>query len=166
MNEADPPRPAGGANAAELRRAVRELVRLSALRDRVRAGARGLTASGAHTLEVLAERGPLSLNALAAELFVDKSTASRTVGLLEDLGHVARRADAADGRAIRVELTAAGRALERALGDESAADAGAALAGLAPGQRESGLAFLRHLARPLEGPGGTAVRRRDREKDA
>jgi len=133
------------ADGAELRRALRELVRHSALRDRTRAAARGLTTAGAHVLEVLAERGPLSLNALAAELFVDKSTASRTVGLLEDHGHLVRRADPADGRAIRVELTPGGLALHRELHDASVREAEAVLAELSAGERVTGVAFLRRL---------------------
>ena len=133
---------------------LRDLQRAHALRDRVRVSARGLTVSGAHALEVLAERGGLSLNALAAELFVDKSTACRIVGLLEDHGHVARLADARDGRAIRVELTPAGRALEARLRTDAVREAEAALAGLAPEEREGALAFLRRLARGLAVPGG------------
>jgi DNA-binding MarR family transcriptional regulator len=153
--EPSPPPPDAGAEAARFRHVLRDLMRLHALRDRVRAGARGLTASGAHALEVLAERGALSLNALAAELFVDKSTACRTVGLLEDRGHLSRRADPRDGRAIRVELTAAGRALEARLRHEAVAEAEAALAGLGPAEREEALALLRHLARSPAAPGGT-----------
>jgi DNA-binding MarR family transcriptional regulator len=156
MTETSPPPTAAGAQAAELRRVLRDLQRAHALRDRVRVGAWGLTVSGAHALEVLAERGGLSLNALSAELFVDKSTACRIVGLLEDHGHVARLADARDGRAIRVELTPAGRALEARLRQEAVREAEAALAALAPREREDGLAFLRRLAHASAGDVGVA----------
>jgi len=147
MTESSSPPPATGPLAHELRRALRDLMRLHALRDRVRAGARGLTASGAHAMELLAERGALSLNALARELCVDKSTASRTVGLLEDRGQVVRLADPRDGRAIRVELTAAGRALEARLRHDAVAETEAALSGFSPEEREEALALLRHLTR-------------------
>lgn len=155
--------PAAGAQAAQLRRVLRDLQRAHALRDRVRVSARGLTVSGAHALEVLAERGALSLNALAAELFVDKSTACRIVGLLEDHGHVARLADPRDGRAIRVELTPAGRALEAHLRHDAVRETEAALAGLAAGEREGALDFLRRLSRALAAPGGVADASVDRE---
>lgn len=160
-----PPSPTGP-HAAELHRAMRDLMRLHALRDRVRAAAWGLTASGAHAMELLAERGALSLNALARELFVDKSTASRTVGLLEDHGHVVRLADPHDGRAIRVELTAAGRALEARLREGAVADAEASLAGFRPEEREEALALLRRLTRAAALPADTGDRVPGQEKDA
>jgi MarR family transcriptional regulator, 2-MHQ and catechol-resistance regulon repressor len=147
MTETPAPSSAAGPHAVELHRALRDLMRLHALRDRVRAGAWGLTASGVHAMELLAEHGALSLNALAGELCVDKSTASRTVGLLEDHGHVVRLADPRDGRAIQVELTAAGRALEARLRHGAVTEAEASLAGLEPGERDEALALLRHLTR-------------------
>jgi len=133
--------------AAEFRRAFRELTRLHQLRDRARVSAAGVTVAGGHALEVLAERGPVSLTALSAELFVDRSTACRIVGLLEDHGHVVRRADPRDGRSIRVELTPGGRALEAALRGESVRETAEALAGFAPDARGEALAFLRRLTR-------------------
>lgn len=166
MTETSSPPSAGSPYAAELRRALRDLMRLHALRDRVRAGGRGLTASGAHAMELLAERGALSLNALARELFVDKSTASRTVGLLEDHGHVVRLADPRDGRAIRVELTTAGRLLEARMREDAVAEAEAALAGFAPEEREGALALLHRLTRAVAPHGGGADRRSDQEEDA
>jgi len=135
------------AEAAELRRLLRELVRGAQHRDRERVGAAGLTVSGGHALEVLAERGALSLTALSAELFVDRSTACRIVGLLEDHGLVLRAADPDDGRAIRVGLTPAGRALEARLRAEAVDHAALALAHLGPGERQDALASLRALVR-------------------
>jgi DNA-binding MarR family transcriptional regulator len=80
------PAAAAHPDAAEFRRAIRELTRLHLLRDRARVSVAGVTVAGAHALEVLAEQGALSLTALSAELFVDRSTACRIVGLLEDHG--------------------------------------------------------------------------------
>lgn len=145
MTETSFPPAGSAADPPAVRRALRDLVRAAALRDRTRAAAHGLTASGAHALEVLAEHGPLSLSALAAELFVDRSTASRTVGLLEDHGHLVRLADPRDGRAIRVQLTDAGRSVEARLRAESTAEIGDALDGASAREREAGLAFLRRL---------------------
>lgn len=154
MTDRSPPPDAVASPAAALRRALRDLVRAQARRDRARAGARGLTAAGVHALEVLAERGAVSLRALAAALCVDDSTASRTVGLLEDRGYLARSADPRDGRAIRVGLTAPGRALEARLRDDALHEAEAALAAVAPAERAAGLAFLDRLAVALaDGPG-------------
>jgi DNA-binding MarR family transcriptional regulator len=138
-----PPHP----EAAEFRRALRELTRLHQLRDRERVSAAGVTVAGAHALEVLAERGALSLTALSGALFVDRSTACRIVGLLEDRGWVCRQADPADGRAIRVDLTAHGRALEAALSGAAVRETGEALAGFDPAARGEALAFLRRFTR-------------------
>jgi len=133
--------------AAEFRRAIRELTRLNQLRDRARVSAAGVTVAGAHALEVLAEQGALSLTALSAELFVDRSTACRIVGLLEDNGWVLREADPRDGRSIRVQLTAPGRALEAELRGDAVRETGEALAGFPPEARGEALRFLRQLTR-------------------
>jgi DNA-binding MarR family transcriptional regulator len=125
-----------------------------------------VTVSGAHALELLAERGPLSLNAIASALFVDKSTACRIVGLLEDRGHVVRLADAADGRAIRVELTAAGRALEARLRQDAVWEIDVALAGFAADERASAIGFLRRLTRTSAAHAGVADPLLDRDEDA
>jgi DNA-binding MarR family transcriptional regulator len=137
------PRSRAPSAAAALRPALRELVRAQQLRDRTRAAAAGLTATGAHALEILAERGPLSLTSLSAELCVDRSTGCRVVGLLEDRGLVARRADERDGRAIRVALTDGGRAVEARLRDDAVREAAALLRAVPAADA----AVLRALAR-------------------
>lgn len=135
------------AEAAQFRRALRELTRLHQLRERERVSAAGVTVAGAHALEVLAERGALSLTALSAALYVDRSTACRIVGLLEDHGWVRRAADPGDGRAIRVDLTAQGRALEAALSEAAVRETGEALAGFDAAARAEALAFLHRFTR-------------------
>jgi DNA-binding MarR family transcriptional regulator len=52
--------------------------------------------------------GPVRLSALAADLDVDLSTASRQVKSLEEAGYLARSADPHDGRAVVLELTPEG----------------------------------------------------------
>jgi MarR family 2-MHQ and catechol resistance regulon transcriptional repressor len=137
----------GETEAARFHRALRDLVRLHQHRDRDRVGCYGVTVSGAHALEALSTLGPLSLNALAAELFVDKSTASRVVGCLEDRGWVRRAPDASDGRAIRVEVTAAGAALQAQLHEDAVWEVQALLGGFDPAARAEMLGFLRRLTR-------------------
>jgi len=166
MTDPFPPPDASASSATALCRALRELVRAQARRDRARAAAHGLTTAGAHALEVLAERGGVSLRALAAALCVDDSTASRTVGLLEDRGYLVRSADPRDGRAIRVALTAPGRALEARLRDDGVRDAEAALAAFAAAEREAGVAFLGRLAAALADPPGEVDGGIDRGEDA
>lgn len=149
--------PAAEPHAAELRRALRELTRLQQLRDRARVSAAGVTVAGGHALEVLAERGPVSLTALSAALYVDRSTACRIVGLLEDHGYVARRPDARDGRSIRVELTAGGRALEAGLRGQAVREAAEDLAGFGAEARSEALRFLRRLTRASAQHAGAAA---------
>src|SRR5690606_21563051 len=69
------------------------------------------SATQGHALEVLVDHGPLSMNDLAGRLFLDKSTTSRVVDALERKGHATRKADPADRRALRLNVTAAGREL-------------------------------------------------------
>lgn len=134
-------------DAAGFHAAVRDLVRVQGLRDRDRVAPCGVTVSGAYALDALARLGPLSLNAVAAELFVDKSTACRIVGALEDRGLLLRGADPADGRAIRVQLTDAGRELNARLHEEARWEMEAMLAGFGADERAAALRFLRRLTR-------------------
>ena len=140
---------AGGPSteAAEFQRALRDLIRLHQLRDRDRVCCYDVTVSGAHALEVLAVLGPISLNRMAAELFVDKSTASRIVGSLEDRGYVRRAPDPDDGRAVRLELTGAGADLQAQLHEDAVWEMQALLGGFAPEVRKGMLRFLRQLTR-------------------
>jgi DNA-binding MarR family transcriptional regulator len=60
-------------------------------------------------LVLLQARGTLSVNAVADELGVDQSNASRHCTRLAQLGLVTRTRAAHDGRAVDVSLTDAGR---------------------------------------------------------
>jgi DNA-binding MarR family transcriptional regulator len=133
--------------AGEFHRAFQDLIRLHLYRDRDRVGCYDLTVSGAHALDALARLGPIPLNQLAAELFVDKSTASRIVALLEERGYLRRAMDPADRRALRLEMTAEGRALHAQVQQDAVWEMQALLAGVAPEARRELLRFLRQLTR-------------------
>lgn len=64
----------------------------------------------------LFEQDGLRLGQLARRAGLSKQTVTNIVGRIEAIGYLARRPDPEDGRAIRVYLTAKGRALERAVG--------------------------------------------------
>ena len=68
-----------------------------------------LTATQRIALIEIGEAGPLRLNDLAARIGTSAPTASRAVDLLDEVGLVARATDADDRRAVRIELTPAGR---------------------------------------------------------
>jgi MarR family 2-MHQ and catechol resistance regulon transcriptional repressor len=57
------------------------------------------TPAQCHALEALVAKGPVTLNQLAAELYLDKSTASRVVATLERKGYVTKERAARDSRA-------------------------------------------------------------------
>jgi DNA-binding MarR family transcriptional regulator len=64
-------------------------------------------------LAVLSELGPVSQQALADALAVDRSTMVAFVDELERMGHVRRGRDPADRRAYAIELTKGGARLQR-----------------------------------------------------
>lgn len=71
----------------------------------------GLSAPKLSALSVLVFGGTMSLSALAKAEQVTAPTMSKLVADLEAAGLVAKRADKADKRGLRIEVTAKGRAL-------------------------------------------------------
>jgi DNA-binding MarR family transcriptional regulator len=71
----------------------------------------GLSLTAAATLATLERSGPTRLTALAASEGVSQPAMTQLVARLEEGGLVARCADPADGRAVHVQLTNAGRDL-------------------------------------------------------
>jgi DNA-binding MarR family transcriptional regulator len=103
-------------------RQVADLLHSAAIHVLRRAGERdrGATISPARlsALSVVVFRGPLTLGELAGAERVRSATMTGIVNGLEGDGLVRRRPHAGDGRAVRVEATAAGRRLlQRARGD-------------------------------------------------
>ena len=101
-------------DAAALHEALSELVRVYQFRDRDRICCHDISVTQCYALEALLRRGPSGLNELAAELYLDKSTASRVVAALERKRYVSRAAHPEDGRAIVLTVTPAGRRLHDA----------------------------------------------------
>jgi MarR family 2-MHQ and catechol resistance regulon transcriptional repressor len=101
--------PALATDAADLLEALTQLVRVYQFRDRNRICAHDVTVSQCHALQAIARRETPGVNELAAAQMLDKSTASRLVAGLEEKGYVRRAADARDGRAVRLAVTARGR---------------------------------------------------------
>jgi len=95
-------------DARDLSRALSDLIRVVQFRDRDRACCHDVSVSQCYALKAVVERGPLTVNDLAAELYLDKSTASRVANGLEEKGYLARERDAQDGRVIRLVATVRG----------------------------------------------------------
>jgi DNA-binding MarR family transcriptional regulator len=111
-----PRRPADrAAAAAALHDALQQLARVARPRAGGGAGPGGLTASEGAALAALERAGALPVGRLAAALGRHKSNASRIVRALARRRLVRRRRDAADRRAVVVELTAAGAEVQAAL---------------------------------------------------
>jgi len=98
-------------DAALLHRAVSDLVRVYQFRDRNQICCHDISVTQCYALSALIRIGPLRLDALSRELYLDKSSASRLVDQLETKGYLVRGEDQDDGRAIRLQVTEAGRAL-------------------------------------------------------
>ncbi len=88
-------------------------------RDRDRICCYDVSVTQCYALEALVRRGGMTLNDLAAHLYLDKSTASRVVDALERKGYVDRPPHPDDRRALLLEATAAGRALDGKIRDST-----------------------------------------------
>ncbi len=98
-------------DAMQFHEALSELIRIYQFRDRKRICCHDISVTQCYTLEALVRRGALTLNELATELYLDKSTASRVLDALERKEYLVRETDPEDRRAIRVALTPQGREL-------------------------------------------------------
>ncbi len=80
-------------DAEALYEALNQLVRVYQFRDRDRICCYDVSVTQCYAVETLVKQGPLRLQALAEEMFLDKSTASRVVDTLERKGYVSRVED-------------------------------------------------------------------------
>jgi MarR family transcriptional regulator, 2-MHQ and catechol-resistance regulon repressor len=124
-----------------------ELLRVYQFRDRDRVGYHDLTVTQCYVLEILIRRGPLTLNELAAEMRLDKSTLSRVVDGLERKQAVKRASNPADARSTLIDATRAGtRRYERVEADLVAENA-EVLSGFTAAVRRQLVGLIAALAR-------------------
>ena len=134
-------------DAKALHDALSELVRVYQFRDRDRICCYDISVTQCYALEAVILHAPLTLNELAAHLFLDKSTVSRVVDALERKGYLARSEHAEDRRALRLEATEAGRTLHARIEEDILAGERALLAGFDPEVRQSMARLIGDLAR-------------------
>jgi DNA-binding MarR family transcriptional regulator len=134
-------------HAESLYEALSELVRVYQFRDRDLICCHDLSVTQCYALEALLRRGPSSLNELAAELYLDKSTASRVVAALERKRYVVRAAHPTDGRAVVLTVTLAGRRLYERIRDALVLEEKQLLEDFEPAVREAAPRLIRRLAR-------------------
>ena len=101
------------ADAERLTRVLIDLSRALQFRDRDRVCrcADEISVSQCYALKEIVDHGPLSVNQLSAELFLDKSTVSRAAHALEAKGFVEKTTDPSDRRGVRLEATLEGARL-------------------------------------------------------
>lgn len=144
-------------DAEDLHEALNDLIRVYQFRDRGHICCYDVSVTQCYALETLVKQGSLRLQSLAEEMYLDKSTASRVVNALERKGYVVRVEDAEDRRAIRVQSTAAGKELYRAIRSDLVAEERTMIESLSPEVRQASLTLIRQLARAAEARCGARV---------
>jgi DNA-binding MarR family transcriptional regulator len=125
------------------RRLAAELTtRVSRLSRQLAREVGGVSRTQISTLTSLRDGGPQRITEIARAEHVTQPAATTMVSRLEAHGWVERRPDPADGRAVLVAITPAGRAALRERGDEAARVLGARLAHLEPAERAALAAAL------------------------
>jgi DNA-binding MarR family transcriptional regulator len=131
--------------ASELHDALGAFSRAYQFRDRDQICCHDISVTQCHALDVLIRRDRCTLNELAAELYLDKSTASRVVGTLQRKGYVARTRHPRDQRAVLLAATAAGQKLYARITDSLVAERRKILASFPPEVRASAAELIRRL---------------------
>ncbi len=133
-------------DAHALQAAVAELVRVYQFRDRDRICCYDVSVTQCYALETLVEHGPMRQGALAERVFLDKSTTSRVVSTLIRKGYIEQTPDAADGRAVLLKATRAGRRLYASITAGLVEQQRQLLGDLAPDVRAGVITIIRRLA--------------------
>jgi len=123
------------------------LVRVYQFRDRTRICYYDLSVTQCHAVGALVAHGPIPLNGLAAELYLDKSTASRVVDSLESKGYVRRSTDPSDGRALRLEVTRKGREIHSRIENDLVEEMKILLSEIDPDVRQATTRLVARLAK-------------------
>jgi len=146
-------------DAERLADALEDLLRVVQFRDRDRACCYDVSVSQCYALERVVAAGGLTVNDLAASLYLDKSTASRIANSLVDKGYLARARDPEDGRVVRLVPTPAGSALCRRILDDIAGEYAEMLADFSPEVRAGIIRLVGRLGRSfssgVEASGGS-----------
>jgi MarR family 2-MHQ and catechol resistance regulon transcriptional repressor len=144
------------ADAVDLHTALSELVRVYQFRDRDRICCHDISVTQCYALEALIRRGPSGLNDLAAELYLDKSTASRVVATLERKKSVTRERHPDDGRAVVLSASPAGRRLYERIRADLVTETRQLLEDFEPEVRKGAARLILRLARAAAERSGVA----------
>ena len=144
-------------HARALHEALSELVRVYQFRDRDRICCHDVSVTQCYAIDALVRRGASTLNDLARELYLDKSTASRVVATLVRKGYVRRAAHPADGRAVVLSVTTSGRRVHDRIRGDLIAEARGLLEDFEPEVREASARLILRLARAAAARAGVSA---------
>lgn len=137
-------------DSEDLYEAINQLVRVHQFRDRDRICGYDVSVTQCYAVETLVKKGPLRLQVMAEEMFLDKSTASRVVDTLERKGYVSRVEDEEDRRAVRIQATDAGCELYARIRADLIAEERAMIEDLSIEARQGALSLIRQITRATE----------------
>jgi MarR family transcriptional regulator, 2-MHQ and catechol-resistance regulon repressor len=133
------------AAAQEVFLLLQELLRTYQFRDVGAICSYGVSLTECHLLDLLAQSEGMSVKDLAARLGLDKSTTSRAIDALLERKLVRKKTSTADARAVRVELTAAGKKKHAAIVAGSVASYARVLAAVPAEDRQTMVNGFRKL---------------------
>lgn len=134
-------------DARALYAAVRNLVHTYQIRDRQRTCYYDISVTQCHALEALVRRGPMGLNEIAAELRLEKSSASRMVDGLEEKDYVRRMPDPQDGRALQLVITPNGLRVHDRIVEDLVEEKRRLLDGVGKATRRAAIRIVGELAK-------------------
>lgn len=120
-------------------------IRVVQFRDRDRACCYDLSVTQCYALERVVKGGALTVNELAAELYLDKSTASRVANTLVAKGMLQRGRDPVDGRVVRLLPTEDGSAVSARIEQDLAHEYADLLSDFDVSVREGATELIRRL---------------------
>ncbi|NIN70443.1 MAG: MarR family transcriptional regulator [Gemmatimonadetes bacterium] len=143
--------PALDRDAAAFYDALADLIRVYQFRDRDRICCQDISVTQYYALESLARHGPLTLNELASQLYLDKSTVSRVVTAIERKKLLHRQPHEQDRRAVHLALTDTGRRLYDAIRGDIEEREKRLIADFDPETRGAMIALIGRLAQAAKG---------------
>ncbi len=127
-----------------------DLIRVYQFRDRDRTYCHGVSVSQCYALEAVARHGAMTINQLAAHLYLSKSTVSRLVDGMERKGLIDRQSHPRDRRACLISPTNVGQRIHTQIVEDVEEREKELLAEFDPGVRPDLIDFIRRLARAAE----------------
>lgn len=143
-------------DAQALYDALQDLIRVYQFRDRDRICCHDLSVTQCYALDALVRRGGITVNELSADLYLDKSTASRVVDALERKGYLRRNSHPDDRRAVQLDVTRSGKNLFARIRRDIVAHEKSLIAEFDPKTRRTMTKLITQLARAAAGRVDTA----------